>query len=183
MTIDIIGPKEVRHQLDLLQGMAEQHTRFRQTELVLEWLDLRFPTGNQYRPLVVAVLDTVRSYSHYCWSRASGVPFRHVMEAIERLEDAMREDPHALHIAVPREQADLGDALTALGLYNWHDPDGFTCVYTSGAPGTSGNDLSARMIVHKDHRAVLEVEVARLVEWAAWPEVVTLPEREGQAQS
>lgn len=167
MSIDIIGPKEVRHQLDMLQGMAEHHARARQTELMLEWLDLRFPAGNQYRPLVLTVLDTVRSYTLHSWSHASGLPFHQVVEAIDRMREAMYDDSHALHIAAPREQADFADALTALGLYNWHDPDEYTCVFTSGAPGTSGYDLSARMIVHRDSRAVLEIEVARLVEWAA----------------
>jgi hypothetical protein len=184
MTIDILGPEEVHRQLDLLQGMAERNTSYRLTELLMEWLDLRFPTGNQYRNLVVAVLDTVHSYSRHSWSNPSGVPFHHVSEAIGRLSEALRDDPNALRIRVPREQDDLARALREAGLHNWHDPAEFTCVYTSGAPGTSGNDLSARMIVHKDYRAVLEVEVARLVEWAAWPTVPSaLPEREGQAQA
>lgn len=172
--IDIIGPKVVCHQLDMLQGIAEHNHSNRLTMLMLEWLDLRFPTGNQYRPLVLAVLDTVRSYSRHSWSHPSGVPFHEVVEAIDRMREAMREDPHALHIAAPREQQDFADALNALGLYNWHDPDEFACVFTSGAPGTSGNELSARMIVHREGRAVLEIEVARLVEWAAWPKVPTV---------
>jgi hypothetical protein len=169
VSIDIIGPKEVRHQLDMLQGMAEHHARARQTELMLEWLDLRFPPGNQFRHLVLAVLDTVRSYTLHCWHHADGVPFHVVREAIDLMREAMGDDV-PLRILCPREQEDFRQALAELRLYNWHDSDQFACVFTGGAPGTSGNDLSARMVVHREGRAVLEVEVAQLVEWAAWPE-------------
>lgn len=169
--IDIIGPKQVIRQLDSLQGLAEHHPEDRQTTLMVEWLDLRFPTGSQYRHLALGVIDALRSYALHRYHNVDGVPFHQVFEAIGRMRDAMYEDPNALHIAMPRERADFGDALNALGLYNWHDPDEFACVFTSGVPGTTGNDLSARMIVYKDRRPVLEVEVARVVEWAAWPPV------------
>lgn len=180
--IHIIGPREVTRQLDSLQGMAEQYPGDRQTELIVEWLDLRFPTGSQYRHLVVAVVDAVRSYVLHRYHNADGVPFHHVFEAIGRMRDAMYDDPNALHVASPREQGDFADALAALGLHNWHDPDEFACVFSSGAPGTSGYDLAARMIVHKDGRAVLEIDVALLVEWAAWPTAPKAPSQEGQAQ-
>jgi hypothetical protein len=170
--IDIIGPKAVRHQLDMLQGMAEQYHSSRETMLMLEWLDQRFPASNQYRPLVLDVLDSARSYSLHCHSHPSGLPFHSLVAAIDTMREAMYEDPHALHIRSPRGQGDLAEAISQAGLLNWHDPSEFTCVFSSGVMGTSGNDMSARMIAHKDGRAVLEVEVARLVEWAAWPAVV-----------
>lgn len=173
MSIDIIGPKEVRHELDMLQGSGEHHPNGVETRLMLEWLDLRFPPGNQYRPLVTDVLDTARSYASHSYHHPGGLSFRYLVAAIDTMRQAMYEDENALRILCPREQADLAEAIKQAGLINWHDPDEFTLVYSSGAPGTSGHVTSARMVAHKDQRAVLEVETAQLVEWAAWPTVPT----------
>lgn len=174
--IDIIGTTEACRQLDTLQGLVERHHSDRQAKLVLEWLLLRFPAGNTYRPLVLGIADAVTSFGLHSWHDADGVSFGQVVEVIDRMRQAIRDDPQALHIAAPREQPDFADALSALGLYNWHDPDEYACVFSSGVPGTTGHDLSARMIVHRDGRAVLEIEVARLVEWAAWPTLKPVPQ-------